>query len=310
MRVNSRKHVELVAASLVWTAAFVSTAPAAQIADPIPDLSGQWGRNAFNFEPLSSGPRPVANMRRIGENAGSPIFVGDPIPLVGDYTNPILRPQAADVVRKKGEYSASGHDFPDPSNQCAAHSPPYLFTIMLGMQLLQEKNQVTILYTQDNQVRRVHMNESHPARLTPSAMGHSVGHYEGDTLVVDTVGVKLQPFTSVDRFGTPQSEAMHVVERYRLIDAREAREAQDRQEKSAGRVNGEAGVAPIDTDYGKGLQVQVTVEDPNIFTTSWSANVTYRRVKRGWAESVCAENNTDVLHQGFEHVPTANKPDF
>ena len=309
MRVNSRKHFSLATAGIVSAAIFVP-AWSAEIAAPVPDLSGQWGRNAFYFEPLASGPRPLTNLRRTGEDAGRAIIVGDPIPLVGDYTNPILKPEAAEAVRKKGEYSASGHDFPDPSNQCAAHSPPYLFTIMLGMQMLQEKSQVTILYTQDNQVRRVHMNESHPASVTPSAMGHSVGHYESDTLVVDTVGVKLQPFTWVDRFGTPQSEAMHVVERYRLIDARLAQEAQERQEKTAGRVNGEAGVAAIDTDYAKGLQVQVTIEDPKIFTTSWSANVTYRRVKRGWAESVCAENNTDVLHQGFERVPTAEKPDF
>src|SRR5258708_1689678 len=264
MRVGSRKHFRLAAAGLISAAAFVWPALGAEIAPSVPDLSGQWGRNAFNFEPLASGPRPLTNLRRTGEGAGSPIFVGDPIPLVGDYTNPILRPEAAEVVRKKGEYSASGHDFPDPSNQCAAHSPPYLFTIMLGMQLLQEKNQVTILYTQDNQVRRVHMNESHPASVTPSAMGHSVGHYEGDTLVVDTVGVKLQPFTSVDRFGTPQSEAMHVVERYRLIDARDAQEAQERQGKTAGRVNGEAGVAEVGTQYGTRVLIQGPREDRHV----------------------------------------------
>jgi hypothetical protein len=310
MRGNSAKHVSGVAGSLVSMAIFVWPVMGAEIAAPIPDLSGQWGRNAFNFEVLSSGPHPVTNLRRTGDDAARAIIVGDPIPLVGDYTNPILKPEAAEVVRKKGEYSASGHDFPDPSNQCAAHSPPYLFTIMLGMQMLQGKDEITILYTQDNQVRRVRMNERHPAHLMPSAMGHSVGHYEGDTLVVDTVGVKLQPFTMVDRFGTPQSDALHLVERYRLIDARQAQEAQDQHEKTAGRVNGEAGVAPFDPDYGKGLQVQVTIEDPKIFTTPWSANVTYRRVKRQWAESVCAENNTDVLHQGFEHVPTTDKPDF
>ena len=51
-------------------------------------------------------------------------------------------------------------------------------------------------------------------------------------------------------------------------------------------------------------------EDPKVFTTPWSANVTYRRVKRVWAEAICAENNTDVLRQGFEHMPQATKPDF
>ncbi len=84
----------------------------------------------------------------------------------------------------------------------------------------------------------------------------------------------------------------------------------DKQERTSGRVGGEPGVAPIDSNYGKGLQVEVMIEDPNVFTMPWSANVTYRRVPRSWAESVCAENNTDVLHQGFEHVPVAAKPDF
>jgi hypothetical protein len=113
-----------------------------------------------------------------------------------------------------------------------------------------------------------------------------------------------------DRFGTPQSEAMHVVERYRLIDAAQAREALARQENVAGRVGGDQGVAPIDAEYAKAIEVRLTIEDPNVFIKPWSANVTYRRVKRAWNESVCAENNTDVLHQGFEHVPEAAKPDF
>ena len=306
MRVHSGKHLGRAAAGVISTAIFVWPALGAAIAAPVPDFSGQWGRNVFNFEALPAGPHPVTNLRRVGEDAGRPIVIGDPVPLVGDYTNAILKPEAAAVVKQKGDFSAAGHDFPDPSNQCALYSPPYLFTIQLGMQMLQAKDQIVILYTQDNQVRRVHLNERHPAKLTPSATGHSVGHYEGDTLVVDTVGIKLEPFTMVDRFGTPQSEAMHVVERYRLIDAAQAREAQERQEKTNGGFTG----SPYDTGYGKGLQVQVTVEDPKVFTTPWSANVTYRHVVRPWQESVCAENNTDVLHQGFEHVPTADKPDF
>jgi hypothetical protein len=116
----------------------------------------------------------------------------------------------------------------------------------------------------------------------------------------------VQPFTMVDRFGTPQSEALHLVERYRLIDAKEAEEALERHEKTAGPV----GALVVDPDYGRGLRIEVTIEDPNVFTTPWSANVTYRRVLRSWVETICAENNTDVLHQGFEHVPTADKPDF
>src|SRR5258706_1794832 len=305
MRLKPRRRSVRIAAGLISTALFSWLVTETEAATPIPDFSGFWGRNVFNCEEPASGLRPVANLRRSGEDAALPIFIGDPVPLVGDYNNPILKPEAAGLLKKRGEMSASGHDFPDPSNQCALFSPPYLFTIQLGMQMLQMKDEVVFLYTQDNQVRHVHLNESHPAKLTPSATGHSVGHYEGDTLVVDTVGVEVQPFTMVDRMGTPQSEALHLVERYRLIDAQEAERALERQEKTAGRVGGEPGVAAIDAGYGKGLQVTVTIEDPKVFTTPWSANVTYRRVKRVWAEAICAENNTDVLHQGFEHGPQA-----
>jgi hypothetical protein len=295
---------------LSCSAALALPAVAAERETAVPDFSGLWGRNAFNVEAPPSGPGPLTNMRRAGKDASRPIFDGDPIPLVGDYNSPILKPEAADVVKRKGEMSASGHDFPDPSNQCATHSPPFVFSMALGLQLLQQKGQVTILYNQDHQVRHVYLNESHPANLVPSAMGHSVGHYEGDTLVVDTVGVKLQPYTVADRFGTPQSEAMHTVERYRLIDGKEALEAQARAEQMSGRVGGDAGFTPLGAVYGEGLRIEVTIDDPNVFTTPWSGNVTYRRVHAPWEERVCAENNTDVLHQGFEHVPTADRPDF
>jgi hypothetical protein len=291
-------------AMLAWPALGAETATTF-----VPDFfSGVWGRNSFNFETPPSGPAPLINLRRVGADASRPIVIGDPIPLVGDYNNPILKPEAAEVVKKKGEYSASGHDFPDPSNQCATYSPPYLFTIQLGMQMLQTKDEIVILYNQDNQVRHVRLNDVHPAHVTPTPMGDSVAHYEGDTLVIDTVGVKVQPFTMVDRFGTPQSEALHLIERYRLIDAKEAGEALERQAKTTG-----GGAVVADPNYRKGLRVELTIEDPNVFTTPWSANVTYTRRPGTWAdhlEQVCAENFTDVLHQGFEHVPTADTPDF
>jgi hypothetical protein len=54
--------------------------------------------------------------------------------------------------------------------------------------------------------------------VIPSWYGDSVGHYEGDTLVIDTVGIKIGPFSMVDWYGTPHAEALHVVERYRLLE--------------------------------------------------------------------------------------------
>ena len=97
-------------------AILIATAIAiAAFADPsaaTPDFSGAWARNSFNFEVPPSGPGPITNMRRVGADASRPILGGDPVPLVGDYTNPILTPHAADLVKRRGEISASGHDLP------------------------------------------------------------------------------------------------------------------------------------------------------------------------------------------------------
>ena len=132
-----------------------------------------------------------------------------------------------------GDGSAAGHDILDPSNQCAPYSPPYVLAMQQRVTVLQTKDQVTLVYSQDDQVRRIRLNEKHPAHLKPTAMGHSVGHYEGDTLVIDTVGTKTdRPFAMLDLYGTPYSKALHVVERYRLVDYAEARAAQDREERA------------------------------------------------------------------------------
>ena len=100
--------------------------PVMGAAAAIPDFTGMWGRNAFNLEPLPSGPKPVANLKRL------PSGIGDPNQLVGDYRNPILKPEAAEVVRQKGEISKTGADYPDPSNHCSPYAPPFTFSMQLG----------------------------------------------------------------------------------------------------------------------------------------------------------------------------------
>lgn len=271
----------------------------------IPDFSGRFGRNAFNFEPLPDGPQPVANLSRTRDGTSN---IGQ---LVGDYRNPILKPETAEIIRKKGEISLSGHAYPDPSNQCRPYNPPFTLAMELGLEMLQKKDSITILYDQDDQVRRIRLNSSHPAKVTPSPMGDSIGHYEGDTLVVDTIGIKPGPYAMVDRYGSPVSDALHVVERYRLIDGAEAKAAQERYEKFDGRLN--AAPRLVDPDVTKkGLQIYVTVEDPNTFTTPWSGYVTYRRMSpnMNWLEQVCAENPNEYYKDRWIGLPKANKADF
>jgi hypothetical protein len=264
----------------------------------IPDISGNWLHPSIpGFEPLSSGPTSVVNRsRRNG--------TGNINQLVGDYTNPILKPQAAAVLKRHGEIMLSGEGYPDPRNQCWPAGVPYVFTSG-GMQLLQQPDHITILYDYDHQVRHVRMNEPHLARVIPSWYGDSVGHYEGDTLVIDTVGFKVGPFSMVDRFGTPHTPALHVVERYRPLDYEAAKEGMERDAKE-----NQVALGTRNTNkQSQYLQLRFTVEDEGAFTMPWSATITYGRPLIEWPEHVCAENTQ--WFPGYEAaLPRADKPDF
>jgi hypothetical protein len=145
--------------------------------------------------------------------------------------------------------------------------------------------------------------------VAPSWYGDSIGHYEGDTLVVDTVGVKTErPLAMVDMYGTPFSPALHVVERYRMVDYEEAQAAMARNLKTNNRVPDTAS----DLSYkGKRLQLVFTVEDAGVFTMPWSAAVTYERPAMQWQEMACAENPFDFFAgKNGAVVPTADKADF
>jgi hypothetical protein len=112
----------------------------------------------------------------------------------------------------------------------------------------------------------------------------------------------------IDMYGTPYTRALHVVERYRLIDYEAAVEAQERGAKENWRIPAPAeGWAPDQNYRGKGLQLQFTIEDEGVFTTMWSASVTYRRpIATEWPEINCAENPHDFSMA----IPRADKPDF
>ena len=282
----------------------VRRASGTQDAASLPDLSGIWGHLSLpGFDPPLSGPGPVTNRSR--RNGVSDLFQ-----FVGDYTNPILKPQAAEVVRKHGEISLSGVPYPTPSNHCWPNGVPYIFW-NTGMQMLQQPHQITILYTNDHEVRRVRMNQPHPAQVTPSWYGDSVGHYEGDTLVIDTVAFNVGPFSMVDMYGTPFTQALHVMERYRLVDFEAANEAEKRgQNENIRMQRSDSGLARDPDDKGKGLQLQFTIEDEGVFTMPWSATITYRRPLGEWREMVCAENPHGYFPGKKAAIPTADKPDF
>jgi hypothetical protein len=318
--------IYLILAAAAMPACGQGVAPAVPVnsgalsAAAIPDFSGTWGRFSFpGMAPPRSGPGPVANKsrrRQSMDDNGRP-FTGANVPLVsnntqlvGDYANPILKPRAAQAVKAHGDIELGGWPAPNPSNQCWPSGVPFVFW-NLGMRMLQQPNMITFLYVFDHEVRHVRLNQSHPVQVRPSWFGDSVGHYEGDTLVIDTVGQKVGPFAMVDHFGTPHSEALHVVERYRLVDYDGVKEALTQDAKENFRFNPRAndyGLA-VDPAYkGKFLELEFTVEDEGVFTTPWSATVTYRPASGDWPEFVCAQNPHELERKSA--LPVADKPDF
>jgi hypothetical protein len=109
-----------------WAAAvaallIASAAPLNAQTAPVPDLSGQWGRDNGFFEQPLSGPGPVAQTMRRADGVMDILA-----PWVGDDANPILKPQAAEAVRKFGELALHGTVLPDLHNRCWPEPPPFV----------------------------------------------------------------------------------------------------------------------------------------------------------------------------------------
>jgi hypothetical protein len=284
----------------------------------IPDFSRVWNHPSFPwFEPPASGPGPVTNRSRWPQRPGgdggtlavppTKEGVSDYDQLVGDYTNPILQPWAAAVVKKFGEISLAGITYGNPSNQCWPMPPPFIYKQFL-VQIIQQPDTVTIIYNSPNlDVRRVRLNQLHPEPLTPSWYGDSVGHYESDTLVIDTVGVRTdRPYAMIDLFGTPYTKSLHMVERYRLRDYDDVKDAIERNKKENWLFNGDV----FSGHRGKFLQLHLTIEDESVFTTPWTATLTYVPGPDQLPETVCAENTHQYYYNNEADVPRADKPDF
>src|SRR5262249_36790974 len=84
------------------------------------------------------------------------------------------------------------------------------------MYFIQGKKEVVMILTSFNDVRHIRLTDKHSPNVKTSWYGESIGHYEGNTLVVDTIG--LDDRTPMDGFGTPHTKQLHVVERFHLIE--------------------------------------------------------------------------------------------
>jgi hypothetical protein len=110
----------------------------------------------------------------------------------------------------------------------------------------------------------------------------------------------------IDLFGTPYTDKLHVVERYRLHDYDDVKEAIERNRKENLLFNGDTWGGH---EHDKFLQVRVTVEDEGVFTTPWTATLTYTPADR-IGEGICAKNRHEYYNNKKSDVPKVDKPDF
>jgi hypothetical protein len=196
---------------------------------------------------------------------------------IADLSNPNLKPWVKERMKKDNDEVLAGKVAFTPRSSCLPAGVPGFMGYggANPVYFLQTPKQVWLIYSGDQQVRRVYLDVPHSANPKPSWYGESVGRYEGDTLVVDTIG--LNDRTVVDPYRTPHTEKLHVVERWKMIDG------------------------------GKSLEATFTVEDPEAFYEPWAGMRRYQRVRLEMDEEVCSENNTQLFNY---HVPVADKPDF
>ena len=259
------------------------TAPAvAQQKAATPDFSWNnqvgWlgvGGAGPGFTAVAGRPPPVANDPAHpfvpNGTAKQPTF------RIADLTNPNLKPWVKEHMKKDNDEVLAGKVAFTPRSSCMPAGVPGFMGYggPNPVYFIQTPKQVWMVYSGDQQVRRVYLDVPHSANPKPSWYGESIGHYEGDTLIIDTIAQNEKTF--VDPYRTPHTEKLHVVERWKL------------------------------TDDGKAMEATFTVEDPDTFYEPWSGMRRYQRVRQQMDEEVCAENNTPVFDY---HIPTAEKPDF
>ena len=280
MRKSYRKQLVL---SLALSASLAGTAvaqPAVTASTPpnfAPTRETSWvGIGIGALLPVEGSPKPVGQdpAHRYVPN-GTP---GEqPTQRISDIGNPNLKQWAKDVMKKDNDEVLAGKfAFTARSSCIAAGVPGHLVLLGGALFILQTPSEVTMIFDSNAETRHIRLNSSHPANPKPSWYGDFVGHYEGDTLVVDTIGLNDKTF--LDNYRTPHSAKLHVTERWRMIE------------------------------NGAKIEVIMTIDDPDTFNAPFKALRQYERTNTTFAENVCAENNSVNL---FDYgTPKAEKPDF
>jgi hypothetical protein len=276
---SERLFAASILAGLAWAA---PTAPAvAQQKAAPPDFSSNqvaWvgvGGGGPNFAPVPGRLPPVTNdpAHPFVPNGTS----AQPTFRIADLSNPNLKPWVKERMKKDNDEVLAGKIAFTARSSCRPAGVPGFMAYGGGEPVffIQTPKQVWMIYSGNQEVRRIYLDVPHSANPKPSWYGESIGHYEDGALVIDTVGQNDKTF--VDPYRTPHTEKLHVIERWKMVEG------------------------------GKAMEVSFTVEDTEAFNEPWSGKRLYRRVEAHMREEVCAENNQHLFDY---HIPIASKPDF
>src|SRR5580704_9594522 len=150
----------------------------------VPDFSGFWNRVGHLWlDPIldDDGGKPISRLK-VDRPGADDIWAGD-------FNNPILQPWVREIVKKNAESEIGREHVYTADDSCWPSGVPQVVNLLEEIQFLQAKDRIVVIYQRDHQVRWIWLNRDHSANPPPSWYGESVGHYEGDTLVVDTVDV-------------------------------------------------------------------------------------------------------------------------
>ena len=249
----------IVAASCVWllsASAFAQAAPPVRQAQGEPNLTGVWApyRGGRGTDPALA-PPPAT-----------------PLTLKPEFAKPFEAKRAADAVAaEKGEPVASG------AVACVPYGMPRMMSVALyPIEILPTPGQITIVTEAFSEVRRVYMNvrQLPMGDVPPGYYGRSVGRWDGDTLVIDTIGIKA----AVPAYqNMPHSDEMRITERVRLITS----------------------------DI---LHDRITIDDPLVLDKPVTYTLAYKRMP-GYemVEFVCDNNREYIDEKGGTHLKVRDR---
>jgi len=259
-------------------------------AKKIPDLmAGGFGwESGGGMTPVPGSPSPVtqdARFEYVGNNVGRTPDGNYTQPnwRHADLNNPNLTEFAKEGLRKANAMKDAGFAMYGRTSRCWMPGVP-VFNLGPGRTFfLQTPEKVVMIWERDQIHRTVWLNRQHSQNPKPSWHGESVGHYEGDELVVTTIGQTTKSF--VDQFRTPHSEQLKVTERFRLIED------------------------------GKALQVEMTIEDPVAFVRPWKVTKRWAKGPLKFEEIRCMDGESvnpfnQQQAEVLEPLPIASRPDF